>query len=169
MRGILRPADAPARDPEGLHQVNRAGPLMPLPDPSGPGVPPGAGEGVEFTPDELLPDVPEAPHAVPVVVEGIVQTHDVADPRWVGQTFNPLTGGSPVRIVNAYPGRSSVTLVNIGTVTIFLSNTEAVSLTSSFSLLPGATITIPTRADVWCDATSGASYAIAIVQTFRDG
>lgn len=166
---ILRPANGPPRDPEGIHQVPRSGPLPPEPDLNWRD-PDGAEGDVEFSPDELLGDRPdENPQACPVSVEGIVETHDTADPRWNGTTYD-LTGNAPVRIVNAYPSRSSVLLVNVGATTVFLADTDNVSVTSAFRLLAGQSITIPTRADVWaCGLNADAIWSVSVLQTFRDG
>lgn len=168
MPHILRPADSTARDPEPIHQVNRAGPLGALPDPSGGHPQPREGE-VDFEPEDLLGDLPgENPQAVPVSVDGFVEVVTHGAPRWNGTTYN-LVGGTPTRIVNAYPARVDVLVSNIGLTTIMLSPTEAVSLVSAFSLLPGTSIVIPTRADIWADTTANAAYSVAILQTFMDG
>lgn len=166
---ILRPANGPPRDPEGIHQIPRSGPLphedfLDWRDPGGP-------EGdVEFGPDDLLGDRPgEDPKACPVAVEGVVETHDDADPRWNGTTYD-LLGSTPARIVNAYPARSTVLLSNVGSTTVFLADSENISVTSAYRLLAGQSIVIPTRADVWaCGANADAAYSVAVIQTFRDG
>ncbi len=166
MSGILRPS-GPKRDDLEPHQVKRSGPLETLPTPSEGKDQPSEGE-VAFHPSDLLGDTPGKATALPVETVGTVETHEVADPRWNGTTYNGI-GGTPINVLNAYPARSSALLVNVGTTTVFLSPSSSVSLVSSFTLPAGAALSLPTRAGVWCDAAVGSVWSLAVAQTFRDG
>lgn len=165
---ILRPNHGPARDPEPIHQIPRSGPLGGAPG-AGWLDPDGAEGDVEFHPDDLLGDRPgENPQACPVQVDGVAEVHADADSRWNGTTYTNLAGGSPVRVVNAYPARSSVLLVNIGVTDCFLGPDESVGATA-FTLQAGASVTLATKADVWANAAAGAVFSLTVAQTLRDG
>lgn len=165
---ILRPNHGPPRDPEPVHQTPRSGPLAPAPG-AGWLDPDGAEGDVEFSPDDLLGDRPgENLQACPVRIDGVTEVHADADPRWNGTTYTDLAGGSPTRIINAYPARSSVLIVNIGLTACFVGHDESVGATA-FTLLAGASILLPTRAEVWTTAAAGALYSLAVAQTLRDG
>jgi len=65
------------------------------------------------------------------------------------------------------PGRNAITIINKGTVAIDLGNSSGVTTGTGAQLVgvAGASVTIPTQAEVWGIAES-ATQAVSVVETY---
>lgn len=130
---------------------------------------PGAGETV-LTPEAELGQRPIPPADIPPL---LVKTTDVVETdERAANDFSPRTltvRPDPFRVINRNETAKSRLLLNAGSATVFIAKAADASQAAAFPLLPGASLSLPVRSDVYAFTAAGLTSSLAIITTLVDG
>lgn len=78
-----------------------------------------------------------------------------------------VSSGAATNIVPRRPGRAAVTIIQLGTNPVYIGNNASVTTGTGAELVgtAGASITIPSQAEVW-GLASGGSQAVAVIESY---